>query len=43
MPLTRTLLSAELPALRDLLLRLGRDDRALRFGAAVDDAGIEAH
>ncbi len=43
MPLTRTLLPAELPALRDLLLRLGRDDRALRFGAAVDDAAIGAH
>jgi RimJ/RimL family protein N-acetyltransferase len=42
-PLTRTLLPAELPALRDLLLRLGREDRALRFGAAVDDAAIEAH
>jgi GNAT superfamily N-acetyltransferase len=42
-PMTRTLLRAELPALRDLLLRLGRDDRALRFGAAVGDAGIEAH
>ncbi len=43
MPLTRTLLPAELPALRDLLLRLGREDRALRFGAAVDDAAVEAH
>ncbi len=43
MPLTRTVLRAELPALRDLLLRLGRDDRALRFGAAVGAAGIEAH
>ena len=43
MPMTRTLLRAELPALRDLLLRLGPDDRALRFGAAVGDAGIEAH
>ena len=43
MPLTRTVLRAEWPALRDLLLRLGRDDRALRFGAAVGDAGIEAH
>ncbi len=43
MPVTRTVLRAELPALRDLLLRLGRDDRALRFGAAMGDAGIEAH
>ena len=43
MPLTRTLLRAELPALRELLLRLGPDDRALRFGAAVGDAAIEAH
>ncbi len=43
MPMTRTVLRAELPALRDLLLRLGRDDRALRFGAAMGDAGIEAH
>jgi hypothetical protein len=42
-PLTRTLLPTELPDLRDLLLRLGREDRALRFGAAVDDAAIEAH
>ena len=43
MPMTRTVLRAELPALRGLLLRLGPDDRALRFGAAVGDAGIEAH
>ena len=35
MPLTRTLLPAELPDLRGLLLHLGREDRALRFGAAV--------
>jgi hypothetical protein len=42
-PLTRTLLPAELPDLRGLLLRLGREDRALRFGAAVDDAAVEAH
>ena len=43
MPVTRAVLRAELPALRGLLLRLGPDDRALRFGAAVGDAGIEAH
>ena len=43
MPLTRTLLPAELPDLRDLLLRPEREDRALRFGAAVDDTAIEAH
>ncbi len=43
MRLTRTLLPAELHDLRDLLLRLGRGDRALRFCGAVDDAAIEAH
>ena len=40
MAVTRTLqMSSELPDLRDLLLRLGPDDRALRFG----NAAIEAH
>lgn len=42
MPVTRTLLPADLPGLSDPLLRLGPGDRALRFGHAVDDAEVEA-
>lgn len=43
MAVTRTLLPSDLPALRELLLRLGPDDRRRRFGVATSDSGIAAH
>ena len=39
----RTLGAAELPKYRDHLLRLDAEDRRLRFGFIIDDAGIREH
>jgi GNAT superfamily N-acetyltransferase len=39
----RTLTAAELPKYRDHLLRLDAEDRRLRFGFIIDDAGIREH
>ena len=38
-----TLAAAELPKYRDHLLRLDAEDRRLRFGFIIDDAGISKH
>lgn len=42
-PAIRVLRPADLPGLRALLLGLGPEDRALRFGGATGDAAVEAH
>ncbi len=41
MPIIRTLAPDELVKYRDHLLRSLREDRRLRFGNVLDDAGIE--
>jgi GNAT superfamily N-acetyltransferase len=41
MPIIRTLPPGELNKYRDHLLRLSAEDRRLRFGNCLDDAGIE--
>src|SRR5512132_3200349 len=43
MPGILTLTAAELPKYRDHLLRLDAEDRRLRFGFIIDDAGIREH
>ncbi len=39
----RILRESEMPRYREHLLRLDAEDRHMRFGYALDDAGIEAH